>query len=174
MMADTSPLIIRILMKALSDYLGIQVIRKNQDGPRPAYPYCAYGTLARSKDAANIRYPKPNSDQTKISTEYFIPEEVKISLSFYNANTDKPLDLLYELAKKSREWFEIHGKSEIENLKIVIDDFSSIQDRTTQLDVVYEYQIGFDFRIRGFRKIQLVEDAIDLESTFNSIDWENE
>ncbi|EMK12883.1 hypothetical protein LEP1GSC066_1070 [Leptospira sp. serovar Kenya str. Sh9] len=150
------------------------MIRKSQGGPRPNYPYCAYGVLIRKKDTANLRYPKHNEDPTKISIEYFIPEGVKISLSFYNANVENPLDVLDELSNKAREWFEIHGKDTIEKIGVVIDDFSTIQDRTTLLDVVYEYQLGFDFRIRGSRNTELVLDAVDLESTFNSIDWENE
>ncbi|EMF82230.1 hypothetical protein LEP1GSC188_3408 [Leptospira weilii serovar Topaz str. LT2116] len=173
-MADTSPSVLRKLMRALDTHLETLVIRKNQDGPRPDYPYCAYGVLVRKKDAANLRYPKPNEDPTKISMGHFIPEEVKVSLSFYNANAENPLDVLYELSTKAREWLEIHGKDAIEKIGVVIDDFSTLQDRTTLLDVVYEYQLGFDFRIRGFREAELVLDAVDLESTFNSIDWENE
>ncbi|WP_017863258.1 phage neck terminator protein [Leptospira santarosai] len=173
-MADTGPSILRALMKALSAHLETQVIRKNQDGPRPSYPYCAYGVLVRNKDAANLRYPKPNGDSTKASIVYFIPEGVRLSLSFYNANTENPLDILYELSNKARGWLEIHGKDTIEGIGVVIDDFSTIQDRTTLLDTVYEYQLGFDFRVRGASETELVVDVVDLESTFNSIEWENE
>ncbi|WP_078125874.1 phage neck terminator protein [Leptospira alexanderi] len=172
-MADTSPSTIRSLMSSLSEYLGVQVIRKNQDGPRPAYPYCGYGVLARNKDLASLHYAKLNSDSTKVSNLYVIPESVKISLSFYNANTDRPLDVLYDLSAAAREWLEIHGKAATEAIGVICDDFGAIQDRTTLLDVVYEYQAGFDFRVRGYREFELTVDAVDLESTYNAIDWES-
>ncbi|MFQ3854545.1 LIC_12616 family protein [Leptospira kirschneri] len=175
-MTTTGPHIIDDLMLALSEYLGIEVVRKNQSSPRPQYPYAGYGVLLRNKDLANLRYPQSVADDTKVSTLYVIPEAAKISLSFYGTevNSGNPLDALYDLSAKAREWLELIGKSVIESIGIVIDDFGSIQDRTTLLDVTYEYQTGFDFRIRGQREFEVIEDAVDLDVTYNAIDWSDQ
>lgn len=42
------------------------------------------------------------------------------------------------------------------------------------LDVTYEYQTGFDFRIRGQREFEVFEDAVDLTSTYSAIDWSDQ
>ncbi|EMO26206.1 hypothetical protein LEP1GSC170_1486 [Leptospira interrogans serovar Bataviae str. HAI135] len=173
-MTNTSPTVIDDLMSALSDYLGIQMIRKNQDGPRPPYPFGGYGVLVRNKDLINLRYPQPIADDTKVSTLYVIPESAKISLSFYNANLTDPLQALYNLSASAREWLELIGKPVTESIGIVADDFSSIQDRTVYLDAVYEYQIGFDFRVRGQREFAVIVDAVDLDVTYNAIDWSDQ
>ncbi|EKR54512.1 MULTISPECIES: phage neck terminator protein [Leptospira] len=175
-MTSTSPHVIEDLMLALSDYLKIEVVRKNQSSPRPPYPYVGYGVLLRNKDLVNLRYPQPIADDTKVSTLYVVPEAAKVSLSFYGTelNSGNPLDALYDLSAKAREWLELIGKPIIESIGVVVDDFGSIRDRTTLLDVTYEYQTGFDFRIRGQREFEVFEDAVDLTSTYSAIDWSDQ
>lgn len=166
MTVDPGPSIIRELIAELSDHLDVDIIRKNQDGPRPEYVFGQYGVTVQNESEARLRYPKENSDPTKVSYLYVIPGDAVISLSFHNTSQKaNPLDEPDALAKKARDWFTIFGIEFLQELGVVCNDLSSMQDRTILIDGVYEYQTGFDFRIKGAREVELTVDAMDLSDT---------
>ncbi|ASV10732.1 phage neck terminator protein [Leptospira santarosai] len=171
---------IRSIMTQLSENLGTQdspfpIIRKNQAGPKPNYPYAAWGILLKDGERYNLKDEIENPDPTKITERLFKFTSISVSLSFFDiAKTSqpdyKPLDFIFDLGDRTIDYLEIIGKDYFESLGIKVDLIDQkIQDRTAFIDPIYEYQAGFDFTVRGIKGLLITVDAIDLEATYASI-----
>ncbi|AVV48655.1 MULTISPECIES: hypothetical protein [Leptospira] len=171
---------IRSIMTQLSENLGTQdspfpIIRKNQAGPKPNYPYAAWGILLKDGERYNLKDEIENPDPTKITERLFKFTSISVSLSFFDiAKTSqpdyKPLDFIFDLGDRTIDYLEIIGKDYFESLGIKVDLIDQkIQDRTAFIDPIYEYQAGFDFTVRGIKDLLITVDAIDLEATYASI-----
>ncbi|KAA1266817.1 phage neck terminator protein [Leptospira interrogans] len=171
---------IRSIMTKLSENLGTSdspfpMIRKNQVGPKPSYPFAAWGILLKDSERYNLKDEIENPDPTKITERLFKFISVNVSLSFFDiAKTNqpdyKPLDSIFDFGDRAIDYLEIIGKDYFESLGIKVDLIDQkTQDRTAFLDPIYEYQVGFDFTVRGIKELLITVDAIDLEATYASI-----
>ncbi|MDI7188838.1 phage neck terminator protein [Leptospira santarosai] len=171
---------IRSIMTQLSENLGtpdspFPIIRKNQAGPKPSYPYAAWGILLKDGERYNLKDEIENPDPTKLTERLFKFTSISVSLSFFDiAKTSqpdyKPLDSIFDFGDRAIDYLEIIGKDYFESLGIKVDLIDQkIQDRTAFIDPIYEYQVGFDFMVRGIKDLLITVDAIDLEATYASI-----
>ncbi|EJP16981.1 phage neck terminator protein [Leptospira interrogans] len=171
---------IRSIMTKLSENLGtpdapFPMIRKNQVGSKPSYPFAAWGILLKDSERYNLKDEIENPDPTKITERLFKFTSINVSLSFFDiAKTNqpdyKPLDSIFDFGDRAIDYLEIIGKDYFESLGIKVDLIDQkTQDRTAFLDPIYEYQVGFDFTVRGIKDLLITVDAIDLEATYASI-----
>lgn len=171
---------IRSIMTKLSENLGtpdapFPMIRKNQVGSKPSYPFATWGILLKDSERYNLKDEIENPDPTKITERLFKFTSINVSLSFFDiAKTNqpdyKPLDSIFDFGDRAIDYLEIIGKDYFESLGIKVDLIDQkTQDRTAFLDPIYEYQVGFDFTVRGIKDLLITVDAIDLEATYASI-----
>ena len=170
------------VLKGLQEYLQIEnsdlkIIRKNQSGNKPAYPFCGFSFLSNNREKFVFKKNIPNSDPTKISEKYFGFNELVLSLSFYdvakNEANHKPMENCYELAESALSYFQFEAKELLEEHNFVLDlSQTTIEDRTTYLDPVYECQVGFEIKIKTVRTKSVIVDTIDLDETFKGIELE--
>lgn len=171
---------VRKVMNALEEFLKdespeLKIIRKNQAGEKPNYPFGAWGVLNKKTDRFTHHQNVEISDPTKVKTLHYGAESIIISLSFYDVatNANKPIDTVFELCDKALEFLQLESEDVLSDMEVVIlIDSQSVQDRTTYLDPAYEYQAGFDLIIKSIRKAEKTVDAVDIEKTFQRIQME--
>lgn len=148
------------------------IIRKEQSGAKPPYPYGAYKLLSESSKGFDTRYQKENDDPTKITDTYSRENISTVSLSFYtNENSQDAYKKLHTITEHAINYLGILCKDDIASLNVVLNLFNfTVQDRTTYIDPVYEYQLGFDFTIRERKAIDKVVDAIDMVATIAGVE----
>lgn len=176
---------VRNVVDLLSSYLGVlnnkfPIIRKEQSSLKPQYPFGAYKLLSVSGSRYSDRIEINNPDPTKMTEKFSKIETAVVSLSFYirenTVNVGVPslpvIDVIYDLAERAIDFLQKKGKDHFHALGVVVELFdTNITDRTVYLDPIYEYQIGFDFKVRAVKNLELTIDAIDVDATFAGIEY---
>lgn len=168
---------IRELLSNIADELETPVLRKEQSVKKPVYPYMAWKILSVSGTDYSIREEIPIEDATKLKYKWSKVQSAVVSLSFYNTEKNKtaesnPLDVIYNHANSAMDYISILGREQIRTLGIVCENISqSVSDRTTYIDPIYEYQVGFDFRVRAVRTLMETVDVVDMDATWEGIEW---
>lgn len=146
------------------------IIRAEQGGKEPAYPYGSYKLTSKDNYDYKNRIEKVNPDPTKYSEEYFRKEGFNISFVLIG----KDLSILYSIADNIYNYLNILSKDFQRDNKIKIEVLNSISDRSILIDPEYEYRIGFDFKIHGTGILTNTIDAVDVTATINSIEYNYE
>ena len=121
------------LFTGLSEYLGIKMIRSDQTGPAPAYPY---GTgKATTPAAANNGTWQQHED----GIDRLLVRSIW-SLSFLSGDYDESV----MLASKAREWLTHTGRTWLSENGIIVQSTTDIANRDNILTVDYESKHGFD------------------------------
>ncbi|HNF27667.1 MAG TPA: hypothetical protein PKV80_24575 [Leptospiraceae bacterium] len=152
------------------------VIRKEQSGKKPGYPYAAYKKISENSPGFLYRNEKLNSSPAKITEEHSRIISTTVSLSFYNSeNKPDALKTIQAIADYAVNWLSVIGKADISAKGAVIQllDFS-VQDRTVYIDPVYEYQLGFDFILKETRSVETELDAVDIDGTMSRVNYNYE
>lgn len=122
-----------IIVKGLKDELKIPVIRSNQTGPSPSYPYLSYtitslindkGTWGEYEDGM---HRKPGTQTWSLTVQ-----------------SDKA-DEAMALCIKARDWLDHTGNIYFKDNKIVVQSVSSVSNRDNLITIEYECRYGFDF-----------------------------
>ncbi|MBK8397433.1 MAG: hypothetical protein IPL26_19640 [Leptospiraceae bacterium] len=165
-------------MDALAVFLGednvkFPIIRKDQSAKKPNYPFGAYKVLSVSGNRNN-RVEVENPDPTKVTDRYSKINTDVISLSFYINETNQPLsiDLIHELAERAIGFIQILGRDQFRELGVTVELIEpNVTDRTTYIEPIYEYQVGFDFRIKSVVNLDNTLDAVDLDATVEGVEF---
>lgn len=144
------------------------IIRAEQGGKKPNYPYAVYKITSQNVGNYLIRKPKDNPDPTKYSETYFRKQHINISFSLLN----KEFENLYKIAHACYDYLDVVSKDFQKENKIRIEILNNIDDRTIYLEPEYEYRVGFDFRIHLIGKLEFTLDAVDIEETIKEIQYE--
>ena len=121
------------LFSGLSAYLGITMIRKDQTGPAPAYPY-GTGKATTPASANNGTWQRHDDgiDRMMVSSIW--------SLSFLSDDYDQSV----MLASRAREWITNSGHVWLSERGIAVQSVTNIANRDNILTVDYENNHGFD------------------------------
>jgi len=121
------------LFSGLSNHLGIKMIRSDQTGPAPAYPY---GTgKATTPAAAN----KGTWQQHEDGIDRLMVRSIW-SLSFLSKDYDESV----MLATKAMEWITHTGRVWLSDHGITVQSVTDITNRDNILTMGYESKHGFD------------------------------
>jgi hypothetical protein len=123
----------KTVVTGLKDYLGIPVIRSNQTGEPPKYPYLSYGiiTLASANNGTWGEY-EDGIDRKPVTQTWSITVQ----------SNDVSEAMEYTL--KAREWFEHVGRLYLNDNDIIVQTVGNIGNRDNMLTIEYEYRNGFD------------------------------
>jgi hypothetical protein len=157
------------LIKGLNNkFTSYTYVKANQDGNLPDYPFATVNLLnpyIQDKDdiRGTIIRQSVEGDDTKVHLTR--TEEPKMVFSFDGYSDD--LQQCLQLLKDTVEWLIWTNQRYLESCGIVVLGCSKIADRTTFIEVDYQYHWGFDLTIR-------VNDSISMNvDSIGSVDVEN-
>ena len=136
---------IKEIIKELSSAIGIKVIRADNPGHKPEYPYCTYKLISSQEESAhqNIKVVTASGNNAIIKT--YEKSEAIISFNFFDK---EDVSIIYTNATEALQWFKsVEGREICVGQEITVQIISpSIEDRTIYLESFYENRIGFDLR----------------------------
>lgn len=136
---------------------GVSIIRAEQDGAAPAYPYGAFKIISHAEESFHQNIIENEKSGQNAVKKYYAKQRANVSLNFVG----KKYDELLTKVQAVFDWFmktdNIIYCKKLGHTPRLINP--SIQDRTAYLDSMYEYKFGFDIR---FDYIGLIEDTIEL------------
>lgn len=133
---------IKYIFNALASALSLNIIRADQAGDAPVYPYGTYKNLSVRPEAAHQNI-KSSSGVNRTVFEF--TDEV-FSLSFIDKGR---IDRVRDYADSALRWFKSVNGHDVLSASGVTAQLvgNQIQDRTTLIDSFYENKVGFDLRL---------------------------
>lgn len=123
----------KTVSQGLKEYLGIPVIRGNQEKEVPAHPYAAYNvTTLATKNGGTYQQHEDGTDRKLVKSI--------MSLSFLAKDYDE--SMMY--ASKAREWFDHSGRTWLSERGVIVQSVTDITNRDSILSGEYERKNGFD------------------------------
>lgn len=141
------------IRKGLHDHLGVQVIRSNQAGDLPSYPYISY-TITTVSSQNNGTYGEYEDGVNRKSVTQTWSWTVQ-------AEDDEQA---MELALRARDWFDYYGRQYLANLGVIVQSLTGISNRDNMLTIEYEYRKGFDV------VFSMVDEVAGKEETVGSVE----
>lgn len=138
------------LFSGLSEYLEIPMIRSDQTGPAPAYPY-GTGKATTPAGANNGTWQQHNDGFDRLMVRSIW------SLSFLSADYDESV----MLATKAREWITHTGRVWLSDRGITVQSATNITNRDNILTVAYESKHGFDVVLYVFDEVSNPSETIE-------------
>lgn len=136
------------VVKGLREYLNCPVIRSNQNGKKPAYPYVAYTitTLATHNRGTWGVYTDGKAR---------IPVNQIWSITAYSDDEDEAVTI----ANKIREWFDYAGMVYLNDNDVIVQTLGNVASRTNLLTVDYQYSYGLDCTFRAFDVVDVADNG---------------
>lgn len=145
--------------------LAIPIIRKDQGGKMPSGNFAAYKVMSVNGEKWNSKRVIDNPDPLKITERYSKTSVAVVSLSFYSLTS---IADIHTLAEKAVDFLQVKGREQLDHLNVIVDlDNGNITDRTTYIEPIYEYQIGFDFKIMLRKELNVELHTLDLPLSIN-------
>lgn len=141
------------IQKGLSDFTKVEVIRGENNGEQPAYPFVSYKMIMIAK-----KIGRANQLTTAEGRLHEQQVELTMSIACYSDKITSAETLAYRVL----QYFEIDGVEDLQDKNIVIVQTSDLTDRTTFLTTGYEYRFGFDVRIRA--KASVLKDVAVIDT----------
>ena len=122
-----------VIVKGLKDYLSIPVIRSNQTGEPPPYPYMSYTitSLAADNNGTWGKY-EDEKDRKPMTQTWSI-----------TVQSDNAMEAM-ELTLKARDWLDHVGTLYLNDNQIIVQSVTSVSNRDNMITIEYEYRNGFD------------------------------
>ncbi len=141
-MIDTDK-IRQCVVTGLKNYLGVPVIRSNQNETPPQYPYVSYTiTTLESENNGTYGEYEDGIDRKAVTQTW--------SISAVAATNSESI----ELASKAKQWLERVGTIYLNDNDVICQRCTSINNRDNVLSVEYEYKNGFDAVFWGYSEIE--------------------
>lgn len=121
------------IVKGLRSYLDIPVIRSNQTGDPPSYPYLSY-SIMNLTSANNGTWGKydDGKDRKPITQTWSL-----------TVQSDNALEAT-SLTMKAHEWLDHVGTVCLNDSGVIVQSLSDISNRDNMITIEYEYRNGFD------------------------------
>lgn len=141
------------IIRALNNYTGRLVIRKDTTAKAPEYPFIGVKFI--------ILGQKVGRERKQLQLDQLTHEQ-DIELSLSVATYSDKIGDAEVLAYKALQFFETEARDVLQHVTVV--QTSDLTDRTTFLTMGYEYSIGFDVRLRAVaqatKTVQLIETVL--------------
>lgn len=138
----------KTVVKGLKDYLNISVIRSNQTGELPSYPYLSY-TITTPLSANNGTWGKyeDGTDRKPVTQTW--------SLTVQSDDMREAM----ELTIKAHEWFDHVGRAYLNDNDVIVQSITGVSNRDNMLTIEYEYRNGFDVVFWMLNEVENVTEA---------------
>ena len=128
------------IVKGLKSYLNIPVIRSNQTGDIPKYPYVSYTITGDTTNGTWGAY------EDQVDRKPYIEHW---SITAQSDNYSESL----EIARKTRDWIDRIGTTELNDQHVFVNKVGGISPRDNLITVEYEHRNGFDFDVACSREV---------------------
>ena len=118
--------------KGLSSYLGIPVIRSDQNSTPPPYPYISYTITTIEHNSGTWG----EYDDGKLRKPFYLTWSIKALSESWSESIS--------LAHKAKAWLDYGGKMFLSDNGVTVQSVGNVADRSSFLTVEYEYSYGFD------------------------------
>ena len=146
------------VVKNLKSYLGIPIVRSNQNAKMPVMPYGRYA-ITTPLTANNGTYGEYEDNVARK------PVNQIWSFTFESDNYAEAMSY----ANKARSWFEYIGTTILNDNDVIVEKVGAIGDRSNLLTVDYQYSKGFDVTFWAYDEIEMPEieeiESIDFSNT---------
>lgn len=123
----------KTVVKGLSEYLGIPVIRSNQNAEPPDYPYVTY-TVITAEKANNGTYGEYEDGIDRL------PVTQTWSITIQSDKEDESISL----ASRARDYLIHSGRCHLNDNDVIVQSVTDITNRDNMISIEYEYKNGFD------------------------------
>ena len=145
-----------IVAEGLSKYINAPVIRSNQTGKPPAYPYASYTiTTLMSQNKGTYGEYSDGVDRKHFTQTW--------SITIQSDDVSQSM----ELTMKAREWLDHVGTLYLNDNNVVIQHVGPITNRDNFITIEYEYRNGFDV---VFNVVDEVVNPISEDNEIASVD----
>lgn len=124
------------IVKGLKEELNIPVVRANQTGPTPTYPYVSYSITSLINQKNGTWGVYEDGMHRKPGTQTW-------SLTVQSDKADEAMALCI----KARDWLDHTGSLYLDDNKIIIQSVGAVNNRDNLITIEYENRFGFDFVI---------------------------
>ena len=121
------------IVKGLKEHLKIPVVRSNQTGEPPAYPYLSY-TIVNLMNANNGTWGEYEDGKDRN------PTTQTWSITVQSDNASEAM----ELTIKAHDWLDRVGTVYLNDNGVIAQSLTSISNRDNMITIEYEYRHGFD------------------------------
>lgn len=135
---------IKSIICELSSYTGVQVIRVNQNGDIPEFPYATYNITSAYTKGIGREDTAYHDTGTELVQKR--SNEVTFILSVNSYAEDE--ETAIESANAIRKWFLFYADEFMREINAAVIDVGSLENRSAFLVDSYEYKRGFDVRLR--------------------------
>lgn len=137
----------RVIVTGLKEYLKCPVIRSNQNGKLPSYPFVSYTiTMLMSENKGTYGEYEDGIKRKPFTQTWSIS-----ALSDDNSES-------VNLAIKAREWFDCFGTTYLSDNNVIVQSVGSVTNRDNIITIDYEYKNGFDIVIYLFDEVSSSEE----------------
>ena len=141
------------IVEGLKKYLSVnrpcEVVRANQTGPIPPYPYVAY-TITTPLQSRSGTFSVA-SDGTRYRTF-----SQTWSFTFNSDDAEESINL----ALRAFDWFSVAGVVYLNDNGVVIGNLSNITNRDNIITIEYEHRNGFDVTFNLLHTVTMTEDEL--------------
>lgn len=123
----------KTVVSGLSKYLGVPVIRSNQNAEPPGYPYVSY-TVTTAEQANNGTYGEYEDGIDRI------PVTQTWSITVQSDKEEESISF----AGKARGWLIHSGRIYLNDNDVIVQSVTDITNRDNMISIEYEYKNGFD------------------------------
>lgn len=123
----------KTVAKGLRDYLKIPVIRSNQTGGPPKYPYLSYTITNIMQENKGTWGQYDDDKDRKPYTQYW-------SITVQSDDAPEAMNLTL----MAHEWLDHIGTTYLNDNSVIVQSVGSINNRDNILTIEYEYRNGFD------------------------------
>lgn len=149
----------KAIVVGLREYLGIPVIRSNQTGEPPSYPYCSY-TITRLASENKGTWGRYDDGMMRK------PITQSWSVTVQSDNVSEAMTL----ALKAQEWFDIVGTTYLSDRLVIVQSVGGVMNRDNLLTIEYEYRNGFDVVLWLLNE---VSDPVENDGYIEAVDLGN-
>lgn len=123
-----------IIVKGLKEELKVPIIRANQTGASPPYPYLSYTITSLISDKNGTWGEYDDGMHRKPGTQTW-------SLTVQSDKADEAMALCI----KARDWLDHTGNVYLKDNKIIVQSVGAVNNRDNLITIEYENRFGFDF-----------------------------
>ncbi len=149
------------VVPGLAKYLGVQVIRSNQNQKPPKLPYVVYTITTVETE---------NKGTYGVYEDGILRKSVTQIWSFSALATTHAESV--KLANMARDWLDCVGSTYMSDCDVVCQSCTNVTNRDNVLSVEYEYKNGFDATFAAFNEIAPIEGEEIIKSVTINEDME--
>ena len=180
------------IIKALADYMSMNIAHTNSSAERPPYPFLTYNITSPHlphQVIDNFEKELVDSEEEGFDEdiEYASVTQPSLVLSINSHDTEDASTVeteggnmimeqdngAYEKAKEVWDWFNLVGRDHLRQAGFTVVEAGNIEDRDVLHELNYERRKGFDVTLRYLDTVKITTETIEsVEYRLNEEDEE--